>query len=591
MRTKSEIYRDYLILLRDEGKLNYTDEKIEKKVAEEPEVIHKLIFDETDGELYKTEIIKGQRVFSERAFYIFCDIVVGYDLKTGDKIWNNFVKSQFLLVEQNKQTCYMASRGSGKTFLIALFMIFKMFLIPYYDFCYCSNVPIQKRRFLKVVRSIIDNNELLLEKKDSKRIANREIPWGTNEVEYNDGLIEGTSVGTTPRGGHYNHAFIDDPLRDDKKYTYEFIVNYIQGVLKQTILRKKGRYTVVGTPQSDDDPFHTLMNDKLDKNNRPIGKVVVGKVSYAGFYSEIFPGILDDKKKIVLVPEIWTYEELMIEKQRIGEIRFNREILCICTSYKNALIGSSLFRSCCDEKLRMLQKGEVGKRYVAFIDSATSDAPTADYFAMTIWEDNPQGKKFIMRHLEHKKGFPVTDPSGGTDDQHNLVYNCWEDFNHMLVVIEKNNAGIALIQAVQNLAKRKGKSMEIIEHYTHVVSTGRPTEKAGKANDVIDYIELGLKSGVVVFPSDSEDIYTIDSLEQIKAEHLNFGVKKGKSGEKYEALAGHDDILDSCFGAFKFREGQVDTLPMAITMSGTNEIPIRNTENKNSGNGWDIATY
>ena len=88
MRSKSEIYRDYLRLLREEGKLNYDDKKIEKKVVEEPEVIRKLLFDESDGELYKTEIVKGQRVFSERAFFIFCDIIVRYDLKTGDRIWN-----------------------------------------------------------------------------------------------------------------------------------------------------------------------------------------------------------------------------------------------------------------------------------------------------------------------------------------------------------------------------------------------------------------------------------------------------------------------------------------------------------------------
>jgi len=138
----------------------------------------------------------------------------------------------------------------------------------------------------------------------------------------------------------------------------------------------------------------------------------------------------------------------------------------------------------------------------------------------------------------------------------------------MLLIIEKNNAGIALIQGVQNLASKKGKTLEVIEHFTHVVATGKPTEKAGKANDVIDYIEQGLKSEVVVFPSDPEDIYTVDSLELIKAEHLNFGVKKGKSGEKYEALAGHDDILDSCWGAFKHRGDMVDTLPMAITLPG-----------------------
>ncbi|MEA2037598.1 MAG: hypothetical protein U9O94_08870 [Nanoarchaeota archaeon] len=181
---------------------------------------------------------------------------------------------------------------------------------------------------------------------------------------------------------------------------------------------------------------------------------------------------------------------------------------------------------------------------------------------MSVFEDNTSENKFIHRHLVHEKGFPVTDPTGGVDDQTNKLVQLHNDFNKALVVIEKNNAGIALSQAVQ------AKGIEVIEHFTHVISTGRPTEKLGKANDVIDYIEHGLKAGVVVFPSDPEDIYTIDMLERVKTEHLNFGVKKGKSGEKYEAIAGKDDIFDSCVFAFKYRGDNIDTIPMAITLHG-----------------------
>ncbi len=382
MRTKEEIRRDYLNLINEEKKLKYTPEQIEVKIKEGPEgkVIDQLILDE----LYSTEEHRGQTVFTVRAFFIWCDTIIRYDLKTGDRIWNNFVETQFNLVEKHRFVCYMAARGHGKTFFWALYILFKLFLIPMYDVCYCSNVPAQRKRFLKTVRRIVDHNGLLLEKKDSKRIANREIPWGMEEVEYNEGLIEGTTVGTTPRGGHYNLAIGDDPLRDDKKYTYEFIVNYFQGTLRPTIYRKKGRYAILGTPQDSEDLFHVLMNDKLDKNNRPLGRMVVGKEGAAGFYSQIFPSILDEKTKKVLCHEVWTYEELMIEKGRIGDIRFNREMLCRCITYRNALIGAKLFRDCTDPKLRCIQKGESGKKYVIFVDSATSDAHTADYFASSV---------------------------------------------------------------------------------------------------------------------------------------------------------------------------------------------------------------
>ena len=565
MRLKKQILRNYLELINEEKKLGYSPDEITHRLTDPYEI--KAVEHLLKEELESTEVYQGQTISTLRAFYIWCSIVIKYDYKTGDEVWNNFVEIQFILVERHRWSCYMAARGHGKTFFFGLYVDFKMFLMTYFDVVYCTNVPKQRRRFLKLCRTLIDKNELLLTKKDKQKILNKEIAWGTEEMEYNEGILEGTTVGTTPRGGHYNLAIGDDPLRDDMKYTHEFIINYFQGTLRPTTYRFKARYIIVGTPQDADDLFHTLMNDRLDKNNRALGKMVVGKESYAGFYSEIFPSILDDKTKKVLAPEIWTYEELIKEKSRIGDIRFNREMLCRCISYRNALVSASLFKLCCDEKLMMLQKGEPNKNYVIFVDSATSDAPTADYCAMSVFEDDQKKNKFIFRHLFHDKGFPVTDPDGKDVDQIHELYKLFNDFNKALVIVEKNNAGIALSQGVQALGNKEGNPVPVIDHFTHVIATGKPTDKPGKANDIIDYIE-GLKSGVIVFPSNSDDIYTIDSLERIKTEHLNFGVKKGKSGEKYEAIAGKDDIFDSCWGAFKHRGDMVDTLPMAITIPG-----------------------
>lgn len=929
MRTKKQILKDYALLINDEKGMGFSVEDIEKNL-EDPQMRYKLEKD-IKNELLKSESLpSGQLVSSTRAFYIWCKVILKEDLKTGDQIWNGFVRMQFEMIEQNKQCCYMAPRGHGKSFFLALYILFKMFLLDYFDVCYCSNVPVQRKRFLTLCESLVDTNEILLEKKDATGVLRKDVPWGQVEMVYNKGTLEGTTVGTTPRGGHYNLAVGDDPLRDDRKYTYEFIANYFQGVLKPTIYRKKGRYIVVGcvtpntkiiteegieeigdqlkydphkkdlipfkkkvygkdgwdqtskfyvngktqtkkiilengyelkcskihplwtcksprrgvkdiikkdcgwvkssdlllgdkvaikigtqvfgktqtiseddayfyglfiaegcvyikgrsnritisnndeycvsflkeklnfisqdevhhrknnkvlvkrmkdygisfersynkrvpkkimkepkhvqvaflqglydsdghstisnnkgrvvltstskkqlldvqvmllnfgiltslnksfhkghhkldgsyikgsksysltcsginainfmkeigfrikrknkcmdkinhtknggsfgfiwkkikkiedsesytvdfvipknhsfitngivshnTPQDPEDLFHTLMNDKLDKNQRPIGSVIKnGGTSYSGFYSKIFPAILSHKTKKVLVPEIWTYDELMNEKSRIGEIRFNREMMCTCITHRNSLISSSLFKSRCDESLQFIQQAQEGKKYMIVVDSATSDAPTADYCAITVFEDDPDKNKFIPRNLFHGKGVPITDPSGGTDDQTHEVYRRWKDFNKPLVVIERNNAGIALIQSLRGLAARNGEDIDIIEHYTHVSPTGRPSQKAGKSEDVVEYIEKGLKGGIVSFPCDPQDIYTIDAFEKIKTEHLNFGVKRKKTGESYEALAGHDDILDTFWIGFKFRGDKVDTLPAAITMDG-----------------------
>lgn len=573
MRTKLQIIKSYLILINKEKGLNYSKEKIEELLSSEDEIeaLSKLI----DDELYSLEevFIKSETgrfmldVSTIRSFYIFCKCIIYRDIRSGRFIWNSFVKKQFLIVEHNGQTCYMAHRGSGKSFFLVLYSIFKMYLIDYFDVCYCSNVPKQKKRWMRIFRSVIDNNEFLMEKKDIKGVRSKESPWGQEEIEYNYGILEGTTVGTTPRGGHYNLAIGDDPLREDKKYTDEFIVDYFQGILKPTTYTKKARYVIVGTPQHNEDLFHTLMNDKLDKNNRPIGNLISnGQIGSAGFYSETFPAIIDEKNKIVLVPEIWDYERLMIEKGRIGDIRFNREMMCRCITFKNSLIGSSLFKSCCDDKMQLIQQGEKDKKYMIIVDSATSDAPTADFCAMSVFEDSET--KFILRHLFHEKGYPITDPDGLDEDQIHKLYELWKSFNKPLIVIERNNAGIALIQGMKSLCSKNDEVVEIIEHFTHTTSTGKINKTVGKSEDVVNYIEEGLKNHIVVFPCDPEDIYTIDSFEKVKTEHLNFGVKKGRGGEIYEAIAGHDDIFDTCYLGFKFRGDQGSTLPMAITMPG-----------------------
>jgi len=576
MRTKQAILADYLRLINKEKGMGYDENKISELLSKEKEfaALEKLMKEELYSvEEHEWTDEKGNRykitVSTERAFYIYCKCVVHKDLRSGRLIWNSFVKKQFNLVEKNQQTCYMAHRGSGKSFFLALYVSFKMYLLDYFDVCYSTNIPKQKRRWMKTFRSLVDNNEFLKEKKNVRGVVTKETPWGQEEAEYNNGILEATTVGSTPRGGHYNLVIGDDPLREDNKYPMEKIIDYFQGVLKPTTYTKKARYIIVGTPSDNEDLFHTLMNDKLDKNNRPVGKVITEKKSMAGFFSMIFPAILNEKTKEVLLPEIWTYDSLMEERGKIGDIRFAREMLCRCISYKNSLIGASLFRSCCDESMTLIQKGEPEKRYLIVVDSATSDAPTADFCAISVWEDDKEGDRIILRNLFHGKGVPVTDPTGGSDDQTNIVYNFWKRFNQALIIIEKNNAGIALSQSVQAFINNKeGKSPELIEHYTHQVSTGRPTDKPGKANDIINYIEHGIKGGKVVFPANYDDYYTIDALEKVKNEHLNFGVKKGKSGEVYEALAGHDDIFDNCWMAWKFRGDQADTIPFGMTLPG-----------------------
>jgi len=56
-------------------------------------------------------------------------------------------------------------------------------------------------------------------------------------------------------------------------------------------------------------------------------------------------------------------------------------------------------------------------------------------------------------------------------------------------------------------------------------------------------------NGVIVIPGNFEDYFTSTYVEKLKHECLNYGVKKTGNGESFQALAGHDDLVDALWGA------------------------------------------
>lgn len=453
----------------------------------------------------------------------------------------------------------MAARGHGKSYVaFCLYTIFKHYLIKGFETVLCSNIPRMTKRNFRVLKRIIENNELLLEKKDTSNM--RTLIWSTLEIEYNKGIIETTSLGSTPRSAHVNLVILDDPLRDDNKYTEIFIRDYVLGQMKPIILRKKGRMVVDGTPQHQEDIFHYLMNTKIDLNENPIGELIDdGRISYKGFYSKVFKAIINRETKEVLLPEIFSYEQLMQEEKTIGSIRFAREFMCQCRQFKTAAISMSLWKKHSSADYSLITKGQQYKQpsklagqpiqYIMFVDPATSDELQADWSAAIILEQNEDLNKRILRHIWHKKGMPITDPTGGTDDQPTELAQIAKDFNDCIVYVEKNNAGVALLQALQ------AKGVNAIEHTTGIE----------KPKFVIEWLQ-DFVNGQIIIPASPDDPYTAKMIEKLRDECLNFGTKNKGGKEVWEALSGHDDLVDAFFNCNHYCGNEVFTLKKSILL-------------------------
>jgi hypothetical protein len=475
--------------------------------------------------LYETEMRRGQRVSTLDAFYHFCNYVLYKDVSSGRPIWNPFVRQLFLDVEMHRLTAIMAHRGSGKSFFFyCLYVPFKTFLWRGFDVLLISNIRDMCERNMRKLKQVIINNELLLEKRDVEQKGSKNLKWTEMEIEYNAAIIKSCSIGTSPRSAHVPLIIFDDPLRDDNRYSDQYIENYTFGQLMPCAERTRGRLIISGTPFHFKDLFHTAMRrgDRLCRN---------GEISTKGFYCKKYPAIVDKEKNTVLIPEVFSYENLMKTKETQGERFFNREYMLICIDDSTALFPYTMVAACSDDDEKYIYEGHPDKTYVIGADVATSGAASADFSAFIVLEvtEGPSKEhddddyivaKKVVRHVFHEKGVEVSE-------QIDIIEELSKNFNDAYVLVEKNNVGVALIQ---ELEKRNVNVESIV------------TDKF-KKEGAVRFLINEMKRRRLIFPEEEEEI------KRLKDELRNFGVKLKGNKERMESLSGHDDLLTALWTA------------------------------------------
>jgi len=510
-----------------------------KVIKEEDNYSNEDILDLLDKKIHETEEYQEVNIATLDSFYHFCKYIIDKDYATEREVWNSFVKRMFNVVEHNQYSCTMAARGHGKSFFWAMYTLFKAYTNPFFECIIASNTPKMGKRLFRVLNRLIDSNEILSKKRNPDN--KQDLPNSQDEMGYNYGFFEVTSIGTTPRSAHVNLAVADDPLRDDRRYSDEFVENYIFGQLFPIMGTKKGRLAISGTPQSHTDIFHITMKD--DKN-KLITHGVISNGEHKGFYCTAFPAILDETTKEVLLPEVWTYDDLMKVKSTQGELYFIREYQLICIDEKRALFPFSLIRRCTDQNILYLYHGEEDKNYIIGVDVATSGAASADFTSFVVLEIRASKKKEneaeyvsekVIRHIYYSKGKEIREQ---VDDLFDLSIR----FNNALVIVEKNNVGVALIQ---DLRRRNVNVEEFV------------TDKF-KKESAIRFLMNEMQNGRLYFPEDTMEV------KSLKEELRQYGVREVRGKEKMESLSGHDDLVDALWianmGTQQFSSG----LPFAV---------------------------
>ena len=503
MRTKKEIVKDYRTWLEDQGK--------NTKLLSDDELFEMLI-----EQLYDTEIINGNKVSSVHAWFLFVNFIIRYYFGTQQLLWNSFVKKLFTVVEHNKLTCIQAQRGSGKsTVLVILYPLFKTFLYDGTDVLLVSNIPKTAKRNLRKLKRFVNDNEIL----KSKKFKNPDtgfIKWGENDIEYNSGLIETISVGSTARGAHVPLVILDDVLRDDNRVSKSYVRNFVLAELFPTVSSTGGRLVVSGTPSDFDDILHEISNSKDDLKGKQLKN---GEISKKGFASYVFPAITNFAKKKVLVPERFTFETLMQIRRTVGEINFAREYMMNALPDSSRIFSEGILRGCVDGKLQWKVKGEPGKVYVIGIDLASSASRNADFSCFVVLEYDEERNVKIVREVVNER---LT-----AEDQEERVVSLAKKFNNAFVYIEKNNMGEFLRQRLVN---------------RNINVEGFTTSGPSKQN-FIRFLRTEIVNKKLLFPP-MEGPY-----EVVKTQLLSFGYKEVRGKKVMEALSGHDDIVDALAAA------------------------------------------
>lgn len=492
------------------------------------------------------EIYQGQKISSLRAFRIYCEIIVYEDLSTGDRVYNEFVKDCFKILEHNKKSLINARRGLGKTFFIALYTSFKMYIIQHFQVIGGFNIPIMAESFFDTFKEIIDNNELLAEKKETNRKA---LIWATYKCIYNGGRIKGITLGSTSRSKHINFSFVDDVMGKEgsNKYSNEDVEKFIKGDLMPIWKRKKGRIAIFGTVDNTDDIYHKYSKIRGDYRRKLLLCTRENvAISDSGWACRMFPAVLDYKERIVYLPEIYSWEKVMEDKRDMGDFQWYKEMQNEIKLDQSSSISEYLFNNICNKEYAMYESGKRGVKYLMIVDPSAGEGEYSDPAAIGIFEI--KGKVKILRYIWHERMLPIIDPEGKGFDLSSEVQRRYNMFFKPDLYIENNNVGRVLIQEL----RRRG--IDPFEHNT----------KDDKVQIMTQAIsELKNKDSVII-PNSPHDSFTIEAVAELKKECLKYALKSVGTKLTIEGRGGHDDLTTVFLLGVHYATEETDTVAGAI---------------------------
>lgn len=402
-----------------------------------------------------------------------------------------------------RRTCIVASRGSGKTFVLGtVFPLWLSCFLQDKEFLVVAASKDKAKDIVRDIRDSVEGNELLtailLPEGATKMWSSYELKTKTNcKVKVRAFTPKGV------RGSHVDYVLADEGGEmDDTRLFFGGVV--------PTVAHKNGHIMVIGTPKSDVDLLATL--SEPDR----------------GYHVRVYP-ILDDDGNSMW-PSKFPKGKLDLLKQELGALTFTREYLCksieegvqpfkfsdIIAAYEPSL-GFETFGV---DYSYGLKEGytDWGQYYIG-VDLAMS--PQGDYSVYTVVESRED--KVYLKNLVRVRGVEYKTQEG-------MVKQLYKDFLPKRIIVDKSVFGEIFISDLRE--------------------NGIPAEPFTFTYDsrslILNNLMRLFEGNKIVLPRKKTDSVCIDETKNLTEELQKFIFTKTTAGLRtFHCTGKHDDAAIS----------------------------------------------
>lgn len=408
----------------------------------------------------------------------------------------------------------------NSTFWSVLQPIYRMALFANYNVLIESASERQAIMLLGYITNIIERNEFLTSKKSPK------AKWSTTELTYNNGSLLATGVGSEIRGFTYDYVIADDLLRSDNKMSDDDIEKFLDEEIEPTILARKGQLVLVGTVKSSSDIFATIekrieSTSAIHKKNNDDDEDTTPSKGWKMF---TYPAILDWENKQLLCPTRFTWDQLMEEREIMGEMKFNKEFQCIVYDSGTQLFAPSLREQAKQKGLfKTLQyriQPQPDCSYYVGVDTARSGAASADYSVAIVVELNNRTNEKTIVWMWRQKGLKISEQV----EQLNQIN---KNFNHPIFLVEQNNMGQEFIDLMRD---------------NYGITVESFTTSNLKKEELIRMLIVAFEQGKIIMPQ--ADQFSRDQIKILDQELDKFVIETTHTGT--EIMKGSGKSKDDC---------------------------------------------